>query len=851
MHRSVFFFQCLTIVLFLFGLLAPVPVQAFASPIIQPEHTTSSPELPTFFTKAEKKGIPITQAASDRASDIYVTFARPFDFEALRQAWLDKDILLQVTSRGKSIPVRHIARENSRVLRLGFGQEQPLEEAALVTVEIRDLRQKPIFATSYAAFVLKDAKLPALKNMRQTGSGSFLLEFDEPVYTGPRSSGFEFWRLNGHDIYARLVSVKPETAKSRLFGDFRRFAMLELNQGARSLYSPPGETNRLEGFGVADYAGQRSGKRLHNVRIKFRSPKPVEPVPQIHMQSPEQFVLRFPSETVSVYGFGLPLGADAIRFERQDGWDENGKPKWTTKHVRLNEDVALEYDGFTTYYLHMKKDWTDILQTKNGGPEYGAPGYDRVRITLLKGKAKDAGSTATNQTDIVREFRLPTDTRPPRIVKTEATYTAVSDRETLTVTFDEPVQIPGATRHLTPSNGESAVPSPAFEFVSRKTGKHIPAFVTGFLTARDDTTYTLTLPNEVALAPGRWELAVRNLSDDAGNQADILRRTIDIRPSLLLPHKHTEPPALAWGIAIDNVNADKTPEADEDVVVLQFNTILSADARARVHYWIAGQPLPPTAKVLARSVRFDSDNDGVLTDQDKTGTRMTLLLPRETFGILDDAIVAKPVEGIHFNVQVESEEGEDINKWGSSPYALSGTTDAILKEALSRYRKAEAAPSDYLWLNETIRHAEAELSASRAGDTEGEFPAEAIEALRQAVERAKQTATSKQAGRGETDGAIHSLQTAQAEFYTRQHGLPADKWNLIMELRIARSAWQEIKENPYQYPPGLSDTFAAAIAQAEAVLAKENASEQEVQNAYRRLVYAIIEKAQYEVPPPE
>lgn len=792
----------------------------------------------------------ITKVASDRASDIYITFSRPFDFNALRQAWLDKDLLLEVTSRGKSIPVQHLAQESSRVLRIGFAQDRAPEESALITAGIRDLRQNPAFAVSYASFVLKDAKLPALKSTQQTGSGSFLLEFDEPIYTGTRNAGFEFWKMNGHEIYGRLTQAKPETAESRLSGDFRRFAVLELNYEGRSRYLPPGEMNKLEGFGIADYAGQRTGRRLHGVEITFASPKLTEPMPEFSMQSPEQFALHFPSETVSLHGWGFPLQNEAIRFERQNGWDENGNPKWTTERVRLIEDIAIEHEGFLTYYLHLKKDWSCILQGEDGAPSYDSPGHNRIRITLLGGKAKDLGSGMTNQTDIMQEFTLTADTQPPRIAKIAPAFSAIPGQETIEVTFDEPVQIPGATKYLTPSIKESSVPSPVFEFVSPKSGARIPTSVIGFITAKDDMTYTLALPDEVARHPGSWELLVRNLSDDVGNKNNTQTYSITIGESVLRASKHLELPALVWGTAIDNVNADQTPEAEEDVIVLQFNTILSKDAIAREKYWIAGKQLPSTAKILAQPIRFDTDKDGAITDKDGSGTRLAMLLPKDTFGVQDSTVIAESVSGVHFNVQVENEEGQKINKWGSLPYSQSGTPDAIPEEVLTRYRKTEASPSDYAWLQEAIQHAEAELSASHAGDMEGEFPTESIKTLRKTIIQAKQTAGKKRAARGEIDEAIHSLHTVQTSFYASQHALPADKWELITQLRIATFEWEEIKENPYQYPPTLRDAFAEAITHAETVIANENATEQEIRDAYRRLVDVINEKARYDDPYP-
>lgn len=788
----------------------------------------------------------ITKAASDRASDIYITFSRPFDFNALRQAWLDKDVLLEVTSRGKIIPIQHLAQESSRVLRVGFDQNQPLEEAALITVGIHDLRKNPTFAISYASFVLKDRKLPTLINTQQTGSGTFLFEFDEPIYTGTRNAGFEFWKMNGYKIYGSLTQAKPDTAESRLSGDFRRFAVLELNYEGRGHYRPPGEINHLEGFGIADYAGQQSGKRLNGVKIMFASPKPTEPIPEFSMQSPEQFALRFPSETVSLHGWGMPLQNEAIRVERQSGWDENGNPKWTTEHVRLIEDIAVEHEDFLTYYLHLKKDWSRILQGEDGSPTYNTPGYNRIRITLLRGKAKDLGSGMSNQSDIMHEFTLLADTQLPRIAKIVPAFSAIPGQETIEATFDKPVQIPGASKYLTPPHGENGVSSPVFEFVSTQSKARIQTSVIGFLTSKDNMTYTLTLPDEVAQHPGRWELIVHNLSDDVGNKSDTLTHYVMIKDLILRPHKRMESPALIWGTAIDNVNADLTTEAKEDVVILQFNTILSKDALTREKYWIAGKQLPTTAKILASSVRFDMDKDGIITDKDGSGTRVTILLPRETFGTQDSTVIAQPISGVSFNVQVANEEGRQINKWGSLPYNQSGTPEVIPEEVYTRYRKTEASPSDYAWLQEAIQHTETELSASHAGDAEGEFPTESVKALQRAILQAKQTARKKRAARGEIDGAIYSLHTARIDFYASQHALPADKWKLITQLRIATFEWEEIKENPYQYPYALHDTFAEAIAHAEAVVANKNATEQEIYDAYRRLVDAINEKAKYD-----
>ncbi|MFT9846190.1 hypothetical protein [Aneurinibacillus sp. REN35] len=788
----------------------------------------------------------IVKASSDRASDVYVTFARPFNFETFRSAWLDKDVVLQVTMRGVSVPVRHIAQENPRVLRIGFSQEQPLEETALISVALHDLRKKPTFADSASSFVLTDKKLPALLNTRQTESGALELEFDEPIYTGIRNSGYELWKLNGHEVHGQLNGKKPQTADSRLSGDFRRFAVLELSHWMRPHYQPPGKKNVLQGSGIADYSGHRSGKRLHNVVIDFVSPPAIEPIPTVSAQSPEQFMLRFPSKTVSMYGHDPLLGPEDIRLERQSGWDEAGNPRWTTAGIRPYEDWALEYDGNAAYYLQLRRDWSHILQTEEGNPSYSTAGYNRVRITLLKGRAKDAGSGTVNQSDHTYEIVLPADALPPKIQTVTPSYASVPGQETLNVTFNEPVQISNATRHLTPARETGAVPKPVFELVSLQSKARIALSPIGYLTTKDDKTYIFPIPQEAAKEAGKWQLAVQNLSDDVGNTASALTHPVNIRSLRLLPHKPLETPALVFGAAVDHTIAKEAPEA-EDVVVLQFNTILSADARKTGNYFIAGQPLSSKAKVLLRSTRFDSTNDGSISDEDRVGTRVTFLLPKDTFSTQNSA--AESVQGVSFNVQVKTETGEAINKWGKLPYVRSGTPDTIIDEVAARYARKEASLADRMWLATAIRQAESELSAARAGGAAGEFPSEAIQAFRQATAEAKRTAVKIPAMRGAIETAIHSLQTAQNQFYASQHRPPADKWNLIMQLRIAQAEWADIKANPYKYPYTLSEAFAAAIAQAEAVVAKENATEEEIYAAYRALVDVVNEKTKYDTIP--
>lgn len=840
-------------------------------------------ELAPFFAEAEKKGITraeaafdpertwrvrllqaaerliqeatrksaansVVKASSDRASDVYVTFARPFNFEDFRKAWLDKDIVLQVTMRGVSVPVQHIAQENPRVLRIGFDQDQSLEEAALVSVTLHDVRTKPTFGNSSSSFVLTDEKLPVLLHTRQTGSGTFELEFDEPIYTGMRSSGYELWQLNGHSIYGRLAQSKPKSAASRLSGDFRRFAVLELNQGARSYYQPPGKKNLLIGSGMADYAGHRSGKRLENVVVEFTSPPAVEPVPTVSAQSPEQFMLRFPSETVSMHGYGLALDAGDIRLERQNGWDEEGTPRWTTAELQPYKDWALEYDGNAAYYVQIKRDWSHILQTEDGHPAYHTPGYNRVRITLLKGRAKDAGSGTVNQSDYAYELALPADTLPPKIENVYPSFAPVPGQEILTVTFNEPVQIPNATRHLTPAREEGNVPAPVFELVSLQGNARIALSPLGFLTDKDDKTYRFSIPQEAVKQAGIWKLVVQNLSDDVGNTAASLTHPVSMRPLQLLPHKPLEAPALVFGIAVDQAQTGEARSA-EDVVVLQFNTILSADARKPENYLIAGRPLSAEAKVLLRSTRFDSTKDGNISDEDQAGTRVTLLLPADTFGAHEDGASTRAAEGVHFNVQVQSETGDAINKWGTLPYARTETPDTVTEEIVARYARKEASIADRLWLASVIGQAESELAAAAQGEAAGEFPQEAIHTFRLALAEAKGAAVKIPAMRATVETAIASLQTAQSQFYASQHSLPADKWNLMMQLRIAQAEWADIKENPYAYPYTVSEALTAAIAQAEAVIAKENATEQDISAAYRALVDAVNEKKKYDAIP--
>ncbi|MED1873064.1 hypothetical protein [Brevibacillus borstelensis] len=626
------------------------------------------------------KKVFVTNAESDRASDVYVKFNDKFDFDKLYTDWTENPAIIKVSGKGLNSldtvvrEVLDLVKVDDRTIKLVLAESQALRDNSTVTVEVEDDRIEGLLQKSSIPFNLVDPDAPKAVKVTAPDYKTLVAEFTEPVSV-TTAEEVSNWVLNGHQLtkadaditVGNIINedgdvasyVKPDGSNPAI--DNRHFVTIKLTEEGIKNYKATGAKNLLQAYNINDYAGltDRTGQNTATTQeFEFVTPSaPGAATVSFVEQSPEQFKVEFNEVVVKTKGNDADLTIGDFVIERQVGFEADGvTPKWEAFNPD-NQDLfklELNKDGKNpkVYYLELLNDWTVIHDTNSKNINYYTPGYNKLRFTLKANAVKSKRTGVVIDKEIQDTITLDIDDKAPTFTAEQVVVDKVPQKQ-VAITMSEPIQmvviekdengnerpVPVNTEKVTPGQKQKEVPVPTYEFVSadKKTtilGKLVPGSLT-----EDDTQFIIEPIEPDKLTAGEWTVYIRSISDDVGNTSDTLKQTLTIQPT----EEEKGKPQIIWAEAIDNIDTyvDDKFKA-EDVIVIQYGTEMSLEALKSNIYTVNAKSLPTGVKITSTDAEY--------TASGLKGTRVTITLPKDFLGETHDKLVGTVSEPHMLNV---------------------------------------------------------------------------------------------------------------------------------------------------------------------------------------------------------
>ncbi|WP_271628939.1 hypothetical protein [Caldicellulosiruptor sp. DIB 104C] len=653
----------------------------------------------------------ITYAESDRASDVFVQFNKPFDFTKLYQDWIVNGT---IKVNGNN-PV-DIIKIDDRTVKLVLDEDHALTDNSQITVSgISSGVNGALIDGSYT-FNLVDAKAPEAVGVTNPDYRTIVAEFTEPV-SMTEAEKVANWVLNGHQLTSADVAfikvgrdvnndgvIKAIDVVSydiTTHTDNRNFVTIQLTPTGMSYLKEAGKVNLLQAYNIIDYAGLTDvtgQNKATTQEFTFTTPQPpaAPTISDVVMDSPEQFRVKFSTEVQKKDTNGTPLDANDFKFEYQNGVDANNNPVWVTVNLEntpthVNDTTNGIFAVVTPlsnkeYLIELEVDWTKILNTLATNHNYYTPNYNKVKITALKSNIENLLGVDMAE-DQSKTVTMTLDAQSPTIADAKQIIINNIPQQAFYVKMSEPVQMNTGnsakdTKELTPSQTQEAgtgIPTPTFQFVSEDLTKTIDGELGNPI--NDSDTEFVVVPKQT-LDAGKWTIYIRSISDDVGNTSATVSYVLQVQ-GVSSP---TGEAKIIWADAHDNVDTDATPDgiADYDIVHIQFGTIMSYDALKTNIYTINGKVLPQGTMITSEIQPYmDLNNDGTLDQNDLCGTRVTIWLPKNFLGNISDT----PVNTTDYDNSKHTPDILNVSKTltDENGNAISGLTEVQLTYVLSGY----------------------------------------------------------------------------------------------------------------------------------------------------------------------
>ena len=425
----------------------------------------------------------------------------------------------------------------------------------------------------------------------------------------------------------------------------------------RKQYLKPG-THRISIANVGDWAAKTDKERniVSTEGFDFDIAEDTStPNFTVTAMSPEQYLLEFNSEIVTtsdsdrITTDDSSLVASVLKLEAKNAngtWSEisnsDGSGKNPIMVSRVKEDDTLT----NKYLVEVMRDWTQVYNTSNTRDNYYRHNY---RLTIDADKIQNPVNGLKNpalSVEITDDVIRTPDGKSPEIEKIED---AEGNIGSYNVFMTEPVKLSASANEetLTPSQTQSqnstlGVAAPEAQFVHAGDGRTVEGIIETnvFMDAYDQI---INVAPETELSNGEWTLYVRSISDDVGNTAATLSKTISIDNPVTEtdfnvvwaavgydPGAYVYSQAENYGKAIEN--AEKNNNSQGNCIYVKFNKPVtlfgsSTNAQSISNYTLNGSPLPTGTEIRAHIKGYDDsvgENAGI-TDS------VTIVLPKDRY----------------------------------------------------------------------------------------------------------------------------------------------------------------------------------------------------------------------------
>jgi len=591
-----------------------------------------------------------TYAESDRASDVWVQFNKPFDFDKLYADWTKNPNAITVNGR-QVVDIVKASEKSVKLVLTDKGKADVLPDNSTITLKTEYTGTQGMFVESKVEFILVDHQPPSAVAAEAPNYRTIVAQFTEPV-AKENAEKVSNWVLNGKQLSTSDVIVNGVTvgraidAKGTISDydkkshtDNRHYVTIQLTANGAKKLNAAGSQNLLQAYNITDFAGytDTTGQnKAATQEFRFVTPDaPDAPNSVTTMDSVEQYRIKFNSP-VSKLNNGK-LSASNFKLEMQNGKNADGTPNFV--EIGLEDTVTTDSMAVvrqvsdTEYLIELEEDWTVKYNTQKSGRNYYTPDWNKVRVTVFADDIKndlDVKMTA----DRVETLTMNLDSTNPEIKLAQQSKDVAGNLiAAVDVEMSEPVQLnlAAGTNEITPSEQQKAkggVPIPTFEFVNEDKTVTLEGELVS--SSEDDMSFTVKPKKDEELKPGKWTLYIRSISDDVGNTAGTVSTQIEIKGAI----EQLADPRIVWATAHDNVDLDQEGTqagiADADIVHIQYGTEMSLDALTSTVYTINGKQIPEGASITSvKLAKYDVDGD---YKYDHAGTLVTIKLPKDFLG---------------------------------------------------------------------------------------------------------------------------------------------------------------------------------------------------------------------------
>jgi len=465
----------------------------------------------------------VTGAESNEADRVTVYFDRnvtPAMFYSETNPIL---ISVSQPNEFKDIAGYKAVQGNSKAIEVILEKETVLTDNKEVDVD-QFVSTEDTFNVINKSFILTDARQPEATSVKQLAYNKLEVTFSEPITTVQASQLL----IDGGQVSILDVDNGEFT---RATGEDKRHTLVVTT----NRFIPSGN-HSIQLSGISDFAGETDSANIStNQILNFSVPgSTTVPAATVKVESPEQVRLAF---NTYVEGFT----ADEVSFEV---YNETTKAWEDAPGVFTDVDSV---DGQEFVY-EMDQDWTDYYNTASTNDNY----YNHKFRAVIE---KDAFENPANGSkNALQELSLnytgsalnTPDNASPTIVGTPSLVTDEDNNffGSYLVAFNEPVKLKGedVSESETPSelqlsNG-TGVPNVVVEFIGTdKDGKKVTVAgsVEDYVNSMDNSFYVSTdgdLQGRVDDGyEEKWQLVVRNVTDDVGNAATTLTSDITVKRS--------------------------------------------------------------------------------------------------------------------------------------------------------------------------------------------------------------------------------------------------------------------------------------------------------------------------------
>lgn len=574
----------------------------------------------------EKVGATMTEVQAAQADRVIVYFNKDISVEKYAKVGtheLDANkAVAKVETRvgnkgeaGKNVDVVGIlpVQGNSKALQLVL--KTPLTDNSNLKVEFTDKTGTlPVPSTKYCK--LTDARKPAMLSVAREGLKTLKVTFSEPV-DGTSANNMANWIIDGlelnNDAYLATAEVgefNPATGE-----DTRNVVTIDLGKDAKGQRYFKSGTHSIQGANIGDWAeASDKGNNIMNTQtLDFDIPVDnTAPTAKVEVQSPEQYIVTFDKE----------LNEDAAAIKNLIKLEKYNKDtaKWEAETKQQIDVKEITVNNTKQYKVEVKKDWTEVYDTKVSKQNYYNDSY---RLVVDKDAISSAANGVKNaKMELLLEGAMKTpDVTSPVISKIVENLDANKKADgTYAVTMSEPVK--GFDGLDTLAQGETKV-TPTAQFIKKDGSKTVSAKVEKGADAYDKE---LKVTPESALEAGEWTVVVRSVSDDIGNTAASATKDFTVKGEEAAKEDKF---AVVWSFAdvdedLDVTTTNGKDEAKHDYVYVKFNKAASitGDQKSALktsNYQLNGMPLPTGTQIKANIANLD--------DKDAVTDSITIVLP--------------------------------------------------------------------------------------------------------------------------------------------------------------------------------------------------------------------------------